>query len=252
MSYGRSVQFQMPVLGGMVKKIIILNVGIWLILQILLDKMILGDSLMLNSILGLVPISIIKSFYIWQPVSYMFLHSFSPMHILFNMLLVWWIGGELERIWGSKYFLKFYMVSGIGAGILYFIGYLVYSLISGNLVGLITPVVGASGAVFGLLLAYGVLFSEREILFMFIFPMKAKYFVMLLGGLEVMYMISGTQAGVANLAHIGGLLSGYLFLWYTARKKGGKKPKTRRKAGPHLKLVVDNDKADDDGPKYWN
>ena len=229
----------------------------WLILQMVLDR--LFDFPLVQN-LGLVPGKVIYDFFLWQPLTYIFLHSNQISHIVFNMLLLWMLGGELEQRWGGKLFLNYYLVSGVGAGVIYTIIVFIYASLTGSHKGLIIPVVGASGSVFGLMLAYGMLFGDRIIHFMMIFPMKAKYFVALLGLIELVTLVNMGVAGgeVANLAHLGGLVSGFLFLFFWTRHKQkswrtghGLNKKGRKKN--KLRLVVDNDDDDGgDGPKYWN
>lgn len=238
---------------GAVKALIIINVAIWLILQVVVGKLILGNMGIITQYLGLIPGLVIGKGFIWQVFSYQFLHSLDPFHILFNMLILWWFGAELEQRWGTRFFVKYYLACGFGAGAIYVVGYAVWAMITGNITHLVSPVVGASGAVFGLLMAYGILFGERTIYFMMMFPLKAKQFIWIIAGIEVLYMITGVQSGVANLAHLGGFATGFVILSYIARKKQKNRgPKSNKRGGPQLKLVVDNDKADDDGPKYWN
>jgi len=189
-------------------------------------------------------------------VTYMFLHSRNVFHIVFNMLLLWWLGAELEQRWGSKFFLLYYMVSGIGAGIIYGIVVFGHALIAGPSAVWTAPVVGASGAIFGLMLAYGMIFGERVVYFMMVFPMRAKYFVMVLGAVEVFTLLNNGIGGgeVANLAHLGGIASGYLFLkgHMIFQQRRWRKQADRRGRG--LKLVVNNEKKDEKGggPRYWN
>jgi membrane associated rhomboid family serine protease len=166
------------------------------------------------------------------------------------MLVLWWFGSELEMHWGRRFFLTYYFVSGIGAAIIYVLGITIYGLITGNVLAMMEPVIGASGAGYGLLLAYGVLFGDRVISFMMIFPMKAKHFVLILGFIEFATLLdSGPNSGVANLAHLGGIAAGYLFLqfWTNWRLRLRNTAPTRR--GRKLKLVVNNEK---NPPKYWN
>ena len=237
---------------GAVKILIITNAVIWLGFQVILGKLILGQEGMITQVLGLIPGLVIGKGWVWQIFTYQFLHAIDPFHILFNMLILWWFGSELEQRWGTKFFVKYYLACGVGAGIIYVIGYTIWGLLTGNISHLISPVVGASGAVFGLLMAYGILFGERVIYFMMVFPMKAKVFIWLIAGLELLFMLTGTQAGVANLAHLGGFATGFIILSFIARQRQkGKRPRNKQ-GGPKLKLVVDNDKPDDDGPKYWN
>jgi membrane associated rhomboid family serine protease len=241
--------------------LLFVNVGIWFVGTVILEQYFLGKPY-LTIYLGLSPYDLLRHFFIWQPFTYLFIHAVNPMHIIFNMLLLWWLGGQLERLWGSKFFALFYFVSGVGAAFLYSLAAIIYSLISGQAEILVTPVIGASSALFGLLVAYGVLFGEQTVFFMFIFPMKAKYFVALLAGIEIVLVLNNgpVQGKVANLAHVGGLVTGYIFLKIWPKIKGGgsgsagrfgRSGKSRNKK---LRLVVNNDEeiAVDDKPKYWN
>ena len=115
--------------------------------------------------------------------------------------------------------------------------------------------VGASGAVFGLLLAYGMIFGER-IVYLVFFPMRAKYYVMILGAVEAATLLNnGGRSNVANLAHLGGIAAGYLFLQgYTRFQQSRWRKQSSKRSGRGLRLVVNNGKKDEekDGPKYWN
>ncbi|MNL09634.1 Rhomboid family protein [compost metagenome] len=183
----------------------------------------------------------------------MFLHSMQVTHILFNLLMLWFFGAELEQRWGSKFFLIYYMFSGIGAAILYCLGVWGYSLYTGSQMGMIVPVVGASGAVFGLLLAQGIIFGDRIVYFFMLFPMKNRWFVAIMGFIQIASMMTSGVSGAetAYLAHLGGLVSGYVCLklkdWNT---KNDLKKRSKAK-GRNLRLVVDNEKSDKP-PKYWN
>jgi membrane associated rhomboid family serine protease len=243
------MQGMMP-LTAVAKRLIILNAAIWFFGQVIIEQFFLKEQFSLVRIFGLVPARFFQDFYLWQPVTYMFLHDLNPTHILFNMLLIWWLGAELEARWGQRFFGVYYFVCGIGAALIYVLGALVYANFTGQLSGLLSPVVGASGAVFGLMVAYGILFGERSVLFMFLFQMKAKYFVMILAGIEVVMLLNHGVGGtsVANLAHVGGALTGFLFLMIWSRYlKSRKNAKTDRR---HLKVVVSNESSKD--PKYWN
>ena len=158
--------------------------------------------------LGLVPAYVLHQFWIWQPVTYMFLHG-GIFHILFNMLALWMFGAELERIWGTRYFLKFYFVTGIGAGLLT----VLFSLLPFDFAQQLqrSIVIGASGAIYGLLLAYALYFPDRPIYMYFLFPIPAKIFVAIMGGIAFLSSLSDA-GGVANATHLGGLLVAYLFL----------------------------------------
>jgi membrane associated rhomboid family serine protease len=158
--------------------------------------------------LGLMPAAVLGNFYIWQLATYMFLHG-GVFHLLFNMLALWMFGAELERIWGTRYFLKFYFVTGIGAAVLTVLFSLLPFAFARDLQHAI--VIGASGAIYGLLLAYAMYFPDRPIYMYFVFPIPAKYFVAIMGALAFYSSIS-EASGIANATHLGGLLVAYLFL----------------------------------------
>lgn len=234
------------------KWIIISTVGIWIVGVLIFQRMI-SHSDVLYQIFGLIPEKVIHSFAIWQLGTYSLLHSQSVFHVLFNMLVVWFFGSELEAKWGMKNFILFYFINAIGAALLYVVCTAIYVSLFGNAVLLSVPVVGASGACFALLLAYGILFGERQVSFLMMFPMKAKYFVMVTGLVELVTLLDeGASGQVANLAHLGGLASGYVYLvLWTRFKQNGGKPKSRSGGGRRLKLVVNNPDKEK-GPKYWN
>ena len=248
---GPRVQMHIP-FTGVVKKLVIINVAIWVGLQVILEGLILRSSV-ITQIFGLSTSNVITNFFLWEPFTYMFLHSSSIFHILFNMLLLWWLGSELEAKWGSRFFLIYYLVSGAGAGVIYLLTKTLYSVLFLQRLPIDgAVVVGASGAVYGLMLAYGILFGERIMYFMFIFPMKAKWMITLLGGIQLISLLqTGIDGGgVSNLAHLGGIVAGYLFLIsYTRYMRGPRKRKPQKKNRRQLKLVVSND---DENPKYWN
>lgn len=164
--------------------------------------------------LGLVPQAVFERGWFWQIGTYMFLHA-GPMHILFNMLGVWMFGTELERVWGTQAFARYYAVTGVGAGIVAAAASL---LPIGALAASYSSVtIGASGALFGLLLAYAMRWPERPILLILI-PVPAKYFVMIYGALA---LLSVSDPRVSASAHLGGLLVGYLYLRNGNRRGGG-------------------------------
>lgn len=164
-------------------------------------------------------------FHSYQIFTYMFLHG-GMSHLFFNMLALWMFGRTLEYELGSSRFLTYYLVCGMGAALLQMgVGYLEYSH-AVNTMGMTAamhllqiPTVGASGAVFGLLLAFGVLHPNEVI--MLIFPpvaMKAKWFVVCYGVIELLFGLSGYQSGVAHFAHVGGMLWGLALLWWWRRR----------------------------------
>lgn len=159
------------------------------------------------AVLGLHPQQVVTEFAVWQLVTYMFLHA-DVFHILFNMLSLWMFGVELEKTWGTRFFTKYYAVTGIGAGLIT-VG---LSLLPGMERSFYANTIGASGAIYGLLLAYGLYFPNRPIYLYFLFQIPAKYFVMIVGAVAFLSSISAQAGGVSHAAHLGGLVVGYLYL----------------------------------------
>lgn len=143
----------------------------------------------------------------WQLISYAFLHA-GLLHLLFNMYALWMFGSRLAWDWGSRRFLAYYLICVIGAALLQLV---VAS--AAVAYGKVYPTVGASGGVFGVLLAYGLRYPNTRLMLLIPpVPIRAKWFVLLLGGLELLLGVTGSQAGVAHFAHLGGMLFGYLML----------------------------------------
>jgi membrane associated rhomboid family serine protease len=159
--------------------------------------------------LGLVPMWVVTRLHVWQLVTYMFIHA-GVFHILFNMLALWMFGAELERVWGTRNFIKFYFVTGIGAGMLTVLVSLLPFAPVAQLYA--SDIIGASGAVYGLLLAYALYFPDRPIYMYFVFPIPAKIFVIIMGGLAFYSSMSESGGGVANATHLGGLLIALVYL----------------------------------------
>lgn len=154
--------------------------------------------------LGTPPIIGYGEFWPWQVVTYGFLHG-NLTHILFNMFALWMFGVQIENTWGSQRFAVFYFVCVIGAALL--------QLIVATLDPGWYPTVGASGGVFGLLLAFGMMFPNQPIYLYFMFPVKAKWFVIGYGLLELIGGVSGSST-VAHFAHLGGMLFGFLLIQF--------------------------------------
>ncbi len=177
--------------------------------------------------LGLVPILVWKKYFLWQLATYIFLHGgFS--HILFNLLALWMFGGELENYWGSRKFLGYFFFCGIGAGICTVV-FSPYQFI---------PVIGASGAIYGILLAFGWLFPNRPIYIYFLFPIPAKFLVIIYGLIELFASMEGTGGGIAHLTHLGGLLFGILYMAYPVIRQKIRREYYKRKwsqRGPNNK-----------------
>mgnify|MGYP001820714048 FL=1 len=157
--------------------------------------------------------STFPSFMPWQLLTYGFLHG-SLMHIAFNMFMLWMFGRELELVYGPRRFIAYYLTCVVGAGLV--------QLIVAATQGGIYPTVGASGGVFGLLLLFGMTFPNRMIMLLFPpVPMKAKYMVIVFGLLELYLGVSGRSPGIANFAHLGGMLFGFIMIqrWKSAAKR---------------------------------
>ncbi len=140
----------------------------------------------------------------WQVLTYAFLHG-SLTHLLFNMFGLYMFGGDIERVWGSKRFLNYYLICVLSAA--------AAQLLVSFLMGSRYPTVGASGGLFGLLIAFAMVYPNRMIMPLIPpIPMRAPVFVALYGGLELFLGVTGSQSGVAHFAHLGGLAGGYLFI----------------------------------------
>jgi membrane associated rhomboid family serine protease len=164
--------------------------------------------------LGLVPMWVLHENRLWQPVTYMFIHA-GLFHIIFNMLALWMFGTELERIWGTRFFLKFYFVTGIGAAVLTILLSLLPFAATRQLYA--SDIVGASGAIYGVLLAYALYFPDRKIYYMMLFPIPSRIFVLIMGAVAFITSLS-ESGGVANATHLSGLLVAYVYL--TTLRKG--------------------------------
>lgn len=155
---------------------------------------------------GLRPSDVVERLRVWQLFTYMFLHDPNGFgHILINMLMLWMFGADLERAWGTRRFLNYYFLCGVGAGICVVIAGFLFDHSSGR-------TIGASGSIYGLLLAFGMLYPDRQILFSFLFPIKAKYFVMIFGGIAFLSSFDPRAGGVSHVAHLGGMIFGYVYL----------------------------------------
>ncbi|MDP2724465.1 MAG: rhomboid family intramembrane serine protease [Bacteroidales bacterium] len=227
-----------------VKNLLIIN-GLFFLATISLSKVLHID---LTEYLGLhFPGS--QHFGVWQLVSYMFMHA-GFEHILFNMFALWMFGNVLENVWGPKRFLNYYLITGIGAGLMqWLVAYIrmqpllplltadeIHMVFTqgadvlkqgmnyrdeamGSLNGIVnSSTIGASGAVFGILLAFGMMFPNSLIYLYFAIPVKAKYFVMGYGAVELYLGVSGSSDGVAHFAHLGGMIFGFFVIMYWKKK----------------------------------
>lgn len=197
----------MPPIPAATRALLIINVGVFFLTQLSFG----GAAIQWFALWPIGP-----EFMPWQVVTYAFLH-FNFNHLLFNMLGLWMFGGQLEEVWGEKRFVQFYGASVLTAA--------VTQLVVNYAVGAMAPTIGASGGIFGLLLAFAMLYPNRMILVFFVLPMKAKYFVGLYGLIELYQGVYMTNAGVAHFAHLGGMLGG----WLTIRYWRGQAPFMRRR-----------------------
>ncbi|HEX5045028.1 MAG TPA: rhomboid family intramembrane serine protease [Candidatus Polarisedimenticolaceae bacterium] len=163
-----------------------------------------GRSAWFMELFGLSSWGVLHRLFLWQPLTYMWLHALDPMHVVFNMLSLWLLGGELERQWGARRFLVYYLVCGVGAA--------PFIVAADMIPGAHASTVGASGAIFGIIVAFGVVFAERVIYLMALFPIKARTFAWIMFAVAFLSMLTQTQAGVSSIAHLGGMLVGWLYL----------------------------------------
>ncbi|MDR2591771.1 MAG: rhomboid family intramembrane serine protease [Chitinispirillales bacterium] len=190
---------QTPRLPPCVKGLIIANVAVF-ILQLLPGG--IGD--IVTGVGAMNPIYAFKYLQVWRLVTYMFLHSPDMIfHILFNMLSLWWFGVELEEIWGKLKFLIFYFICGIGSGFFT----LFYLFVNPHVI-----VIGASGAVLGLLTAYAIYYPQRHVMLFGIFPMRMRTLVIGYAVISVYFSIAGGGGNVSHIVHLGGIVVAYVYL----------------------------------------
>jgi membrane associated rhomboid family serine protease len=186
-----------------VRALVFANVGAFVI-TFLAPRLMVG-------LFGLVPAAVLTELQVWRLATYLFLHDPNGfMHILFNMLALWMFGVDLERRWGTRAFLRYYAITGVGAGV----ATVAISLLPFDAARQIYPAVtiGASGAIYGLLLAWALLFPHRQILFMFIFPLPARVAAAIMGAMSFFAAVGGTNGSVAEATHLSGMLIGWIYL----------------------------------------
>jgi membrane associated rhomboid family serine protease len=201
-SYGGSGGFSLfpPV----IKALLITNVVVFVLQYVFLGFLTIGGVSVQRFVMAYFALQPLETgmFYPWQLISYQFMHG-GVWHLFFNMLALWMFGSELESIWGSRRFLTFYLLAGIGAGLAQIAVTSFFPSYGG-------PTVGASGAIQGVMIAFGFMFPDRPILmFPIFFPIPAKIFVLLWIGIDIVSGLMGSD-GVAHFAHLGGALTGYL------------------------------------------
>ena len=187
-----------------IKQLLLIN-GVVFFISLVAKNIVVGDMLLddwLVKWFGLIPFGFSDaSFLPWQLITYQFLHGgFS--HVLFNMFMLWMFGMEIENLWGSKKFLTYYLLCGVGAGL--------FQLLVAPIFGPVGPTIGASGAVWGVMVAFAMFFPDRYIYIYFLLPIKAKYLIAILFVFE--YMSVGDMSATAHLAHIGGAVTGLFYI----------------------------------------
>ncbi|MDR3237956.1 MAG: rhomboid family intramembrane serine protease [Spirochaetia bacterium] len=224
MNRSSNIRFGGPIT-PMVKRLLIINGAIFLI------QLAAGSyGYTMQQIFGLSHEGLVHEFKLWQIFTYMFLHG-GWLHIIFNLLTLWMFAGSLEEIWGSKFFIKYYIYCGIGAGIfIAAMNYYIYSTVSTAPV----PTIGASGALYGILLAYGMTWPNREVLLYFFIPVKIKYLVIMFGLIEFFGTLNSASGGggISHIGHIGGLISGFVILKFFHSKQNRPAVKTANQKNP--------------------
>ncbi|MEI6848239.1 MAG: rhomboid family intramembrane serine protease [Chlorobiaceae bacterium] len=213
------------VIPSAIKTIIIINIAVFF-----LQSTLFGETI--TAMGALWPIGS-GNFRIWQPLTYMFLHG-GWAHLIFNMFALWMFGAEIENYWGTRQFNTYYFICGIGAAVINLLATIGHS----------SPTVGASGAIYGVLLAFGMMFPERYIFIYFLVPVKAKYFIAgyalieLLSGLGNREMGSGSN--IAHFAHLGGMLIGFLYItikrneWSISKLFSKMKVVEKKRSAPYI------------------
>jgi membrane associated rhomboid family serine protease len=201
-SHGTGITIGVPGVTPVVRALIVACGAVWL-LQVLLY----AAGYHVEGYLGVVPARVARG-WIFQVGTYLFLHSPREMlHILLNMLILWLFGSDLERHWGGRAFLRYYLVCGVGGG--------VFAAALGLLRGgphAEAATIGASGAIFGVIVAFGTVFAERPVLFMMLFPMRARTMAMILFAVSFFYTVVPDSGNVSHIGHLGGAVVGFLFL----------------------------------------
>ena len=185
-----------------IKALIVVNAAVFAV------SLFVGEQFL--QLFGLVPERVLHDRWIWQPASYLFIHG-GFMHLFFNLFALWMFGMPVEAQWGKTEFLKYYFICGLGAAA---------ASIAVNPHSLV-PVVGASGPIYGLLVAFAMLYPDSVVYVYFLIPVKAAHMAILFGVLEFFAGATGATPGIARFAHLGGMVTGYLYLrwWWTAKIK---------------------------------
>lgn len=201
-SHGGGITIGIPSVTPVVRAIMVACGAVWL-LQVLLYS----ADIYLERYLGVVPARVVQG-WVFQVATYMFLHAPREMlHILLNMLMLWMFGSDLERHWGGRAFLRYYLVCGVGGG--------AFAALLGLLRGgehAQAATIGASGAIFGVIVAFGTVFADRTVLFMMLFPMRARTMAMILFAVTFFYTVAPDSGNISHIGHLGGAVVGFLYL----------------------------------------
>lgn len=173
---------------SMIGRLILINVVVFLLQNVFPP---------INNLFALIPRAVVQNFYVWQLFTYMFLHG-SFGHLFWNMFALWMFGSAVESVWGSRHFLRYYLICGLAGAVF------------GMIFNYNNGVIGASGAIFGVLIAYAVMFPDSYIYLWFLVPVRAKYFVAGFAALQIVLGVSGPE-GIAYFVHLGGAVAGLFF-----------------------------------------
>ncbi len=186
-----------------IRALIVVNTVVFLL------SMIVGERSFFD-LFGLVPLHVVRDRWVWQPVTYLFIHG-GLMHLLFNLFALWMFGMPVESQWGEREFLKFFLICGLGAAAAS-VALAPHSMV---------PVIGASGPVYGLLVAFAMLYPDAVVYLYFLIPVKAAHMAILFGLIEFFAGTTGATPGVARFAHLGGMVTGYVYIrwWWIFKVK---------------------------------
>ncbi len=202
---GSGMRFGPPVMPPVVKNLLIAHIALFLV-----QVLILGNSRELTQTLGVSPIRVWQLGFLWQPFTYMWLHG-GVFHILINCFMLWMFGSQLAMVWGPQRFLRFYLLCGIGAGFIISLWpYLAFAIGLADASALGIPTVGASGAIYGVVLAYSMTWPDRTI--MLIFPPVAFRAIWIIPVMFVLTWLSDPLGRVSHIGHLGGVIIGWLYM----------------------------------------
>ncbi|MCH7611932.1 MAG: rhomboid family intramembrane serine protease [Candidatus Marinimicrobia bacterium] len=183
-----------------------IKVLIWINIGLFILKELSASQVDLARLFGLSPNMVWPM--IWQPVTYMFIHG-DIFHVLINMFVLWMFGSEMESIWGRTEFLRYYFLTGVGSGLIWLLF---------NIAQPYSVLIGASGAIYGILLAYGMMFPNRTVYLYFLIPIKVKWFVIFLGVIAFVSSLNN-YSNISHITHLSGMVIGFIYLRYYRRWK---------------------------------